>query len=60
MHRGTVEIQSGGAAHKLSAGDAIQFQADGPHSYKNEGASEAIMYLVMSYPEAVAAPGWNV
>ena len=59
--RGTVEIRAAGEAHELSAGDAIQFQADAPHTYRNTGAGEAVMYLVMSYAEAVGgSPGWNV
>jgi len=33
----------------LDAGDAIVFEADVPHSYRNAGEEEAVMYLVMTY-----------
>lgn len=50
---GEVEISARGRFHQLNAGDAIQFEADSPHSYKNVGRYEAVMYLVMTYIEAV-------
>jgi transcriptional regulator with XRE-family HTH domain len=39
---------------QLDEGDAIDFLADVPHSYRNLGAMPAVLYLVMSYisPEA--------
>jgi quercetin dioxygenase-like cupin family protein len=37
--------------HKLGEGDAILFEADVPHSYSNPGASETLMYLVMTYAD---------
>jgi transcriptional regulator with XRE-family HTH domain len=52
--RGTVEITS---AHErsviLAEGDAILFEADVPHSYRNLTSVEAVLYLVMTYVEAV-------
>jgi quercetin dioxygenase-like cupin family protein len=33
----------------LETGDAILFQADAEHSYKNPGDETTIMYLVMTY-----------
>jgi transcriptional regulator with XRE-family HTH domain len=51
--RGTVDIESGGATHSLQAGDAVVFEADTPHVYRNAGTGEAVMYLVMTYAEAV-------
>lgn len=61
VSRGSVEVKASGAAHELGVGDAIQFRADIPHSYRNTGAGEAVMYLVMSYADTVAAsPGWSV
>ena len=52
--RGSVEILSGfGRPVTLSEGDAILFNADVPHSYRNLGAEEAILFLVMTYVEAV-------
>ena len=46
---GSVCIDVDGATHRLEAGDAILFEADRPHAYRNVGASEAVMYLVMLY-----------
>ena len=51
--KGAVEIVSKGEAHRLQAGDAILFEADAPHAYRNTGAAEAVMYLVMTYAEQV-------
>ncbi|MER9934244.1 XRE family transcriptional regulator [Mesorhizobium sp. M0088] len=52
--RGQLEIKAGHEPpHLLSEGDAILFEADVPHSYKNPGDSEAVAYLVMTYVEAV-------
>jgi transcriptional regulator with XRE-family HTH domain len=48
---GAVEISIDRTTFELGAGDAIQFRADGPHAYRNVGTSEAVMSLVMSYPD---------
>jgi transcriptional regulator with XRE-family HTH domain len=37
----------------LSAGDAILFEADLAHSYRNLGDTEAVIYLVMTYAAPV-------
>lgn len=37
----------------LAEGDAILFEADVDHSYRNLGSTEAILYLVMTYVETV-------
>jgi quercetin dioxygenase-like cupin family protein len=50
---GTVEIVVEGASNTLKAGDAILFEADCPHVYRNPGDSEAVMYLVMTYADHV-------
>jgi transcriptional regulator with XRE-family HTH domain len=47
--RGDVEIVVDGVTHALSAGDAIVFEADVPHSYRNVGDVDALLYLVMTY-----------
>jgi quercetin dioxygenase-like cupin family protein len=44
-----VEITVSGERRLLETGDAILFEADSPHSYRNPGSSEAVMYLVMTY-----------
>jgi transcriptional regulator with XRE-family HTH domain len=46
---GAVEVTVGGDRRLLEAGDAILFEADVPHSYRNPGAAEAVIYLVMTY-----------
>ena len=48
---GSVEIGVGGSTHQLATGDAILFQADGPHRYGNRASVDAVMYLVMTYGE---------
>jgi transcriptional regulator with XRE-family HTH domain len=50
---GTVAIERDGGGETLSAGDAIHFRADVPHTYRNDGGVEAVMYLVMTYAEDV-------
>jgi transcriptional regulator with XRE-family HTH domain len=50
---GAVEIGVEQKVHRLSAGDAILFGADVPHLYRNVGPIDALMYLVMTYPENV-------
>lgn len=52
--RGELELSVGAEEHQLAAGDAIYFLADAPHSYRNRGATEAIAYLVMTYPENIS------
>ncbi len=48
---GAVVIVVDGVDHELGEGDAIVFDADVPHAYKNVGDVDAVMYLVMSYIE---------
>jgi quercetin dioxygenase-like cupin family protein len=48
--RGEVEITAGKEPpQRLEEGDAMIFEGDVPHSYRNLGTSEALLYLVMSY-----------
>jgi transcriptional regulator with XRE-family HTH domain len=53
VNTGTVEIVVDGVAHLLNARDAFTFAADVPHSYRNTGSVDALMYLVMTYAEDV-------
>jgi transcriptional regulator with XRE-family HTH domain len=46
---GCLEMHVGDQCHLLGAGDAIQFEADSPHEYRNPGDTEAVLYLVMTY-----------
>ena len=48
---GSLEMTVGAERHVLSTGDAILFEADVPHQYRNVGTSELVMYLVMTYAE---------
>lgn len=51
--QGMVEVTVGGTAHRLGPGDAIVFEADAPHGYRNLVAGDALMYLVMTYAETI-------
>jgi transcriptional regulator with XRE-family HTH domain len=53
VSRGSVEIEVEGHVEKLAEGDAIVFEADAPHRYRNPGDVEAVMYLVMTYAETI-------
>ena len=48
---GTLEMTVGAEQHALSTGDAIMFEADVPHAYRNPGDVELVMYLVMTYTD---------
>ena len=50
--QGSVEIGIGDEKPvTLAAGDALLFEADVPHSYRNLTNSEAVLYLVMTYTD---------
>lgn len=51
--KGGVDIEVEGERHRLEEGDAIVFEADAPHVYRNPGEREAAMYLVMTYADTV-------
>ncbi len=52
--QGSVQILIGKEPPQtLTEGDAILFQADVPHAYRNLGTGEAVLYLVMTYVESV-------
>jgi transcriptional regulator with XRE-family HTH domain len=50
--RGEVEITTSSGQYLLPAGDALLFQADEPHKYRNLTNEEALIYLVMTYQES--------
>lgn len=53
--RGKVEITPGREKPQvLSKGDAMVFEADVPHIYKNISKTDAVLYLVMSYDNLTA------
>ncbi len=49
VSRGALDLDIGSAEHVLAAGDAIVFDADVAHVYRNRGRSELVMFLVMTY-----------
>ncbi|GMU59248.1 MAG: XRE family transcriptional regulator [Myxococcaceae bacterium] len=51
--KGQVVIEIGAQTHELGTGDAILFEADAPHVYRNAGGAETVLYLVMTYAEPV-------
>jgi transcriptional regulator with XRE-family HTH domain len=53
VSQGIMEIDTGGGNHALGPGDAVVFEADAPHAYRNVGNVEAVMYLVMTYADTV-------
>ena len=49
---GQLEIVSGREpAYRLQPGDAIHFDADVPHSYRNLGTDEIVAHLVLAYED---------
>jgi transcriptional regulator with XRE-family HTH domain len=46
---GTLNLVIGIERHRLGVGDAILFEADVPHEYRNEGEEPLHMFLVMTY-----------
>ncbi len=53
VSHGAVEIEVSGQVHRLEGGDAIVFEADAPHVYRNPTERETVMYLVMTYADTV-------
>jgi transcriptional regulator with XRE-family HTH domain len=53
VNSGSVQIAVGAAVHELGQGDALLFIADVFHAYRNRGDTDALMYLVMTYPETL-------
>lgn len=50
---GEIEVKVGADVFHLKTKDAILFQADVPHVYRNPGNSKAVIYLVMTYENTV-------
>lgn len=46
---GAVEITAGEEAFSLSKGDSLRFRADIPHAYRNPGAEEAQLSMLIYY-----------
>jgi transcriptional regulator with XRE-family HTH domain len=52
---GALAMVVAGSRHELSTGDAIVFEADVPHEYRNEGPGELRMYLVITYADGLTS-----
>jgi transcriptional regulator with XRE-family HTH domain len=50
---GAMEIEVAGRKELLGRGDAIVFEADVPHVYRNRADEDTIAYLVMTYADTV-------
>jgi transcriptional regulator with XRE-family HTH domain len=50
---GAIDIELADGKHALETGDAIMFEADAPHVYRNRARGESVMYLVMTYADTV-------
>jgi len=53
VSQGQLELDVGGRRETLGAGDAIIFEADVQHVYRNLAGGETVMYLVMVYADLV-------
>lgn len=49
VSRGALDLTLADEEHHLAAGDAIVFEADVPHVYRNRGRTELVMFLIMTY-----------
>lgn len=49
VSHGTVELVVDQQRYLLATGDALLFEADVPHIYRNPADTDAVMYLVMTY-----------
>ncbi|MFC6298999.1 helix-turn-helix domain-containing protein [Pseudomonas sp. CCM 7893] len=49
--QGVLEVSVNEERYLLSTGDSILFYADQPHRYRNPADSEALAFLVITYPE---------
>ncbi|HEX9240935.1 MAG TPA: cupin domain-containing protein [Anaeromyxobacter sp.] len=53
LSEGTLEVEVAGERVALGPGDAVVFEADVPHAYRNSGERVARLFLVMTYAEPV-------
>jgi transcriptional regulator with XRE-family HTH domain len=50
VHTGTLTVLVDGDAHRAGPGDTIDFRADRPHEYHNEGAEPVVVTMVVVMP----------
>jgi len=55
VNAGRLAICVGDDTTELDTGDAIQFTADVPHTYRNLELRDTVVYLVMTYAEELGA-----
>jgi transcriptional regulator with XRE-family HTH domain len=53
ISQGHVDILVAGEKYSLTPGDAILFEADVAHTYRNTSDIEAVIYLVMTYAQTI-------
>lgn len=53
VSQGELEVEVEGRRELLGRGDAIVFEADKPHAYRNVSGGETVAYLVMTYVDVV-------
>lgn len=51
--QGALELVAGAQRHQLGPGDALMFEADVVHAYRNTADIETVVYLVMTYAESI-------
>jgi transcriptional regulator with XRE-family HTH domain len=52
VQAGSVRLTSGGDTEELAQGDSAHYPADVPHAIENAGKGEALLFLVVTYPNA--------
>jgi transcriptional regulator with XRE-family HTH domain len=53
VNRGQLNVEIHHRTHHLAVGDAVAFEADTHHTYRNPGHDEGLYYLVMTYVDPV-------
>lgn len=51
VRRGSVRVRSGRDADELAPGDSAHYPADVPHALENLTEEEAVLFLVVTYPQ---------
>lgn len=57
---GRLEMTVDGFTYPLECGDALFFNAEVTHTYRNPGTTEAVVYLVMTYGEGASESGFSL
>lgn len=54
VSKGHIQIEVGDEVYDLNKGDALVFEADRPHVYKNPSENDALFYMVVTYTTPTA------